>query len=78
MLTQLPLDFSTRLPPPPSRPIIAYPTWVDVSDISAGVVFSKLVSISLALSDALEANQLETESHCDQRLYDGWHISSYL
>jgi hypothetical protein len=76
MLTQLPLDFSTRLPPP-SRPIIASPTWVDVSDIAAGVGFSEPVSISLALSDALEASHLETANDYDQRLYDALWLAHF-
>ena len=69
MLTQLPLDFSLRAPPA-SHPIIAYPTWRDVSKIAAGVGFSEPVSISLALSDAIEANHLETDDDYNQRLYD--------
>ena len=76
MLTQLPLDFSTRLPPP-SRPIIAYPTWQDVSQIAAGVGFSEPVSISLALSDALEATQLEVVTEYDQRLYDALWLAHF-
>ena len=76
MLTQLPLDFSTRLPPP-SRPIIAYSTWVDVSDIAAGVGFSEPVSISLALSDTLEASQLEVVNEYDQRLYDALWLAHF-
>ena len=76
MLTQLPLDFSTRLPPP-SRPIIAYLTWIDVSDIAAGVGFSETVSISLALSDALEATQLEVVNEYDQRLYDALWLAHF-
>lgn len=69
MLTQLPLIFPTR-PLPISRKTIEYPAWVDVSDIAAGVGFSEPVFLSLALSDALEATQLETENDYDQRLYD--------
>ncbi len=69
MLTQLPLIFPIR-PPPHSRKTIEYPTWLDVSDIAAGVGFSEPVSISLALSDVLEAPQLEADSDYDQRLYD--------
>ena len=76
MLTQLPLDFSTRLPPPP-LPIIAYPTWMDVSDIAAGVGFSEPVSISMALSDALEATQLEVVNEYDQRLYDALWLAHF-
>jgi hypothetical protein len=76
MLTQLPLDFSTRLPPP-SRPIIAYPTWQDVSNIAAGVGFSKPVSISMALSDTLEATQLEVINEYDQRLYDALWLAHF-
>ena len=76
MLTQLPLAFSTRLPPP-SRPIIAYPTWMDVSNIAAGVGFSEPVSISLALSDALEATQLEVVNEYDQRLYDALWLAHF-
>ena len=76
MLTQLPLDFSTRLPPP-SRPIIAYSTWVDVSDIAAGVGFSEPVSISLALSDTLESTHLDTENNYDQRLYDALWLAHF-
>jgi len=76
MLIQLPLDFSTRLPPP-SRPIIVYPTWQDVSNIAAGVGFSEPVSISLALSDALEAIQLEAVNEYDQRLYDALWLAHF-
>jgi len=76
MLTQLSLDFSTRLPPP-SRPIMAYPTRMDVSQIAAGVGFSEPVSISLVLSDALEATQLETENDYDQRLYDALWLAHF-
>ena len=76
MLTQLPLDFSTRLPPP-SRPIIAYSTWLDVSQIAAGVGFSEPVSISLVLSDALEATQLEVVNEYDQRLYDALWLAHF-
>ena len=76
MLTQLPLDFSTRLPLT-SRPIIAYPTWMDVSGIAAGVGFSEPVSISLALSDALEATQLEVVNEYDQRLYDALWLAHF-
>ena len=76
MLTQLPLDFSTRLPPP-SRPIITYPTWVDMSDISAGLGFSEPVSISLAFSDTLEASQLEAVNEYDQRLYDALWLAHF-
>ena len=76
MLTQLPLNFSTRLPPP-SRPIMAYPTWQDVSEIAAGVGFPEPVSISLALSDALEATQLETVNDYDQRLYDALWLAHF-
>ena len=76
MLTQLPLDFSTRLPPP-SRPIIAYSTWSDVSQIATGVGFSEPVSISLALSDALEATQLEVVNEYDQHLYDALWLAHF-
>ena len=76
MLTQLPLDFSTRLPPP-SCPIIVYPTWQDVSNIAAGVGFSEPVSISMALSDALEATQLEIVNEYDQRLYDALWLAHF-
>jgi hypothetical protein len=69
MLTQLPLDFSTRLPPP-TRPIIAYPTWMDISQIAAGVGFSEPLFISLTLSDALQATHLEAVNDYDQRLCD--------
>lgn len=76
MLTQLPLNFSTRLPPP-SRPIMAYPTWQDVSEIAAGVGFPEPVSISLALSDALETTQLEVVNEYDQRLYDALWLAHF-
>ena len=76
MLTQLPLDFSTRLPQP-SRSIISYPAWQDVSQIATGVGFSEPVSISLALSDALEATQLEAASDYDQRLYDALWLAHF-
>ena len=76
MLTQLSLDFSTRLPQP-SRSIISYPAWQDVSQIAAGVGFSEPVSISLALSDALEATQLETANDYDQRLYDALWLAHF-
>jgi len=69
MSNQLPLNFSDRSPPT-SKSAIENPAWIDVSDIAVGVGFSEPVSISLALSDALEASHLETESDYDQRLYD--------
>ena len=76
MLTQLPLDFSRRAPPP-SHPIITYSTWQDVSEIAAGVGFSEPVSISLALSDVLEASQQEADSDYDQRLYDALWLAHF-
>lgn len=72
MPTQLPMIFPTR--PPPSRATIQSTTWLDVSEIAIGVGFSKPVSISLALSDTLEANKLETENDYDQRLYDALYL----
>ena len=76
MLTQLSLDFSTRLPQP-SRSIISYPAWQDVSQIAAGVGFSEPVSISMTLSDALEATQLEVVTEYDQRLYDALWLAHF-
>ena len=76
MLTQLSLDLSTRLLSP-SRPIIVYPTWQDVSNIAAGVGFSEPVSISMALSDALEVTQLEVVTEYDQRLYDALWLAHF-
>jgi hypothetical protein len=69
MSNQLPLNFSDRSPTA-SESVIENPIWQDVSQIAAGVGFSEPVSISLALSDALEATHLETENDYDQRLYD--------
>jgi hypothetical protein len=69
MSNQLPLNFSDR-PPSLSQLTDEYPGWLDVSEITTGVGFSEPVSISPALSDALEPNQLETEADYDQRLYD--------
>ena len=76
MSNQLPLNFSDRSPPT-SKSAIENPAWIDVSDIAAGVGFSEPVSISLALSDALEANHLETDDDYDQRLYDALWLAHF-
>ena len=76
MSNQLPLNFSDRSPPA-SESAIENPTWQDVSEIAAGVGFSEPVSISLALSDALEANHLETDDDYDQRLYDALWLAHF-
>jgi hypothetical protein len=69
MSTQLRLNF---MPHPTADPEFTFDpqSWLDVSAIAAGIGFEQPVFISLALSDALEANQGETESDYDQRLYD--------
>ena len=76
MSNQLPLNFSDRSPPA-SESAIENPAWIDVSDIAAGVGFSEPVSISMALSDALEATQLETANDYDQRLYDALWLAHF-
>ena len=76
MLTQLPLNFPTRLLPV-FQTASEYPDRMDVSEIAAGVGFSEPVAISPALSDALEANQLETEADYDQRLYDALWLAHF-
>ena len=76
MSNQLPLNFSDRSPPA-SKSAIENPAWIDVSDIAAGVGFSEPVSISLALSDALEAKRLEDKSDYDQRLYDALWLAHF-
>jgi len=76
MCNQLPLNFSDRLPPA-SKPATENPDWLDVSDIATGVGFSEPVFISPALSNALEANQLETEADYDQRLYDALWLAHF-
>ena len=76
MSNQLPLNFSDRSPPA-SESAVENPAWIDVSDIAAGVGFSGPVSISLALSDALEATQLKAESDYDQRLYDALWLAHF-
>ena len=69
MSTQLRLNLTPR---PAADPELAFDprSWLDVSAIAAGVGFEQPVFVCLALSDALEANQGETESDYDQRLYD--------
>ena len=76
MSSQLPLNFSDRSPPA-SESAIENPAWIDVSDIAIGVGFSETVSISLALSDTLEASHLETENDYDQRLYDALWLAQF-
>ena len=45
-------------------------TWLDVSDIARGLGFTTAVQISVALNDALQPPQNETEGAYDQCLYD--------
>ena len=44
--------------------------WLDVSDIARGLGFTTAVQISVALNDALQPLQNETDGDYDQRLYD--------
>lgn len=69
MSTQLRLDLTPRLPVDP-EPAFDPQGWRDVSAIAAGVGFEQPVFVSVALSDTLEVDQIETEGCYDQRLYD--------
>lgn len=69
MSTQLRLDLTPR-PPEDPEPVFDLRNWLDVSAIAAGVGFDQPVFVSVALSDALEANQTETASDYEQRIYD--------
>lgn len=69
MPMQLTLDFSTK-PHPRSQPILRNEGWLDVSDIARGVGFITTVQISIALQDALEPLQNETDNEYDQCIYD--------
>jgi hypothetical protein len=68
MRTQLAFDFS--LPAQPVMPVIQTEEWLDVTDIARGVGFTGPLEISVALNDALETCQAQSEEAYDQRLYD--------
>jgi len=68
MQMQLPLDFTNTFLV--QEAIIQNELWLDVSEIAQGVGFTTTVQVSIALDDALQPLQNETESDYDQRLYD--------
>jgi hypothetical protein len=78
MSTQLRLDLTLRPPTDLERPFDLR-NWLDVSAIAAGVGFDQPVFVSVALSDALEANQTETSNDYEQRIYDAlWCVTCKL